>query len=62
MTYHYRCNDCGLEFDKPARWEESRGEFWGTPAFETCYGCPNCYGSFDVVEDTEENEEEEEEE
>ncbi len=66
MTYHYRCEDCGLEFDDPAQWQESRGEFWGFPAYETCFGCPNCKGSFDVIEDNddviEDKEEQEEEE
>lgn len=50
----YVCNDCGIKFDEPAQWQESRGEYWGTPAYETTYGCPICHGYFDVVENDEE--------
>lgn len=52
---NYRCNDCRFEFDEPARWQEERGEFWGSPAYETCYGCPNCYSG--DVEEIKEDEE-----
>lgn len=53
----YKCYDCKREFDEPKRVEESRGEFWGMPAYETMYYCPYCGGDFDevhVVEDAEE--------
>lgn len=55
----YICNDCGIKFDEPAQWQESRGEHFGFPAYETTYGCPICHGSFDLIEnDYEEIEEE----
>lgn len=40
-----KCNDCKHYFDAPAQWKESRGEFWGQPAFETMTGCPYCYST-----------------
>ena len=40
-----RCNDCTHLFDAPAQWNESRGEFWGQPAFELMTGCPHCYST-----------------
>lgn len=46
----YICLECGCEFDVPARWEESRGEFWGVPCSETMYGCPDCEGDFEEIE------------
>lgn len=41
----YKCEECGAIFDEDeiARWEEYRGEFWGTPAYETEVGCPHCH-------------------
>lgn len=41
----YRCMECGKIFDQDelARWEESRGEFWGMPCTETMIGCPACH-------------------
>lgn len=38
----YRCNRCGTEFEEPATKQESRGEFWGTPAYEEFSICPCC--------------------
>lgn len=38
----YKCEDCGHIFPTPKRVEEDRGEFWGTPAYETVYYCPRC--------------------
>lgn len=38
----YKCEDCGSEFEEPKAERESRGEFWGFPAYETVYGCPRC--------------------
>jgi len=37
----FRC-ECGCEFDEPKEVEEYRGEFWGMPAYETMYYCPEC--------------------
>lgn len=45
----YYCADCDLEFDEPKQWSEYRGEHFGTPAYETMYGCPICGGGFDVI-------------
>lgn len=56
-----KCNDCGKTFDEPISWIESRGEFWGSPCFETLYGCPYCK-SDDIEEETDETDEDEEEE
>lgn len=43
----YKCTECGRTFDDGniATWEESRGEFWGQPAYERMCGCPYCYSS-----------------
>lgn len=49
MRPRFRCNNCGCEFDEPKRVKESRGEFWGAPAYETMYCCPSC-GSDDLEE------------
>lgn len=49
------CNNCGKTFDEPASWRESRGEFWGSPCYETLYGCPFC-GDEDIEEEPEEDE------
>lgn len=38
----YVCYDCGEEFDYPRIVSESRGEFWGMPAFEEMGYCPYC--------------------
>lgn len=46
----YVCLDCGREFDTPAHWEESRGEYWGVP-----------FGHGNFEENEEENEDEDEE-
>ncbi len=45
----FRCNDCGKEFEEPKVVPEYRGEFWGAPAYEDEYYCPNC-GSDDYEE------------
>ena len=41
-----KCLECGKVFedDEIAHWQESRGEFWGEPAYETVWGCPHCQG------------------
>ena len=51
----YKCLDCGRVFEEPASWDESRGEFWGMPAYETVSGCPYC-NSGDYEEYTEDDE------
>lgn len=42
----YKCYDCGKVFEYPDVWEESRGEFWGFPAYESMSGCPYCQGDY----------------
>ena len=53
----FRCNNCGCEFEELAYWEESRGEYWGTPCSERMCGCPNCYDD-DIDEIREDDEDE----
>lgn len=57
-----RCNDCGWlgYFEELKRVEESRGEFWGAPAYETMYYCP-CCGGEDIDDYKGEDEDEEDE-
>ena len=55
MRPKYRCIDCEQEFDEPEEVQESRGEFWGMPAYETMYYCPYCGG--DIMENEDEDEE-----
>lgn len=45
----YKCVECGHIFEEgeQARWEESRGEFWGMPSYETLSGCPICKGDYE---------------
>ena len=50
----YICYNCGNEFEELISWEESRGEFWGVPCYETCYGCPACHS--DDVEEVKDDE------
>ena len=38
------CNSCGSKFEKPHVEYESRGEYWGFPAYEAVGYCPNCEG------------------
>ena len=42
------CLDCGHIFDddEVAVWQESRGEYWGVPCYETVSGCPCCNGDY----------------
>jgi hypothetical protein len=44
----FACLECGHIFseDDVATWEESRGEYWGTPCYEEVNGCPKCGGSY----------------
>lgn len=43
------CLECGKTFEENdiAYWRESRGEFWGFPAYEIVSGCPYCHGDYD---------------
>lgn len=36
------CDNCGREFEEPITIKESRGEFWGMPAYEDIWVCPYC--------------------
>lgn len=47
----YKCLECGHIFEEgeKARWEEDRGEFWGTPCSETVDGCPVCKGDYEEI-------------
>lgn len=40
----YKCLSCGHVFEEgeQACWTESRGEYWGSPCYETMNGCPIC--------------------
>ena len=53
----YKCDDCGATFDHDEliRKEACIGEFWGSPAYETEYFCPNCQSQdFHDLEDDDE--------
>ena len=53
----FKCNDCGKVFHEPKAVQESRGEFWGAPCWETMYYCPHCESEdFDKYNGKEENE------
>lgn len=56
----YKCWDCGAYFDEYDKVKEYRGEFWGTPAYETMCVCPVCGGDFDLAEIVEAEEAEDE--
>lgn len=45
----YKCVECGNLFEEGEEvvWEESRGEFWGSPCSETLSGCPVCKGNYE---------------
>ena len=42
----YICLECGRIFSEPAKWKEDRGEYFGSPAYEEWWGCPNCHGDY----------------
>lgn len=44
----YICLACGDIFDEDeiAIWKEDRGEYWGTPCYETVSGCPRCKSNY----------------
>jgi predicted nucleic acid-binding Zn-ribbon protein len=48
-----KCLECGKVFedDEIAHWQESRGEFWGFPAYETMSGCPHCQGDYEEAKE-----------
>lgn len=53
----YKCYECGKQFDEYKTVWESRGEFWGVPAYEPMDVCPYCGGDFEetsIVDDEEE--------
>lgn len=45
----YKCLECGNLFEEgeQATWQESRGEFWGSPCNKTLSGCPVCKGEYE---------------
>lgn len=45
----YKCLSCGHIFEEgeQACWRESRGEYWGSPCYETISGCPICRGEYE---------------
>ena len=45
----YKCLGCGDIFEEgeQARWNESRGECWGTHCSEHMSGCPLCKGEYE---------------
>jgi hypothetical protein len=57
----YKCYECGKIFDEDEAktYRDYRGEFWGSPSYETMMCCPSCRS--DEIEEYEEPEEEEEE-
>ena len=50
----FKCGECGAVFLEPKIWEESRGEYWGTPCYETVCGCPECGDHFEEAFECEE--------
>lgn len=52
----FRCECCKEVFQEPRIIEESRGEFWGAPAYERVAVCPWC-GSDDIDWNYDEEEE-----
>lgn len=48
----YRCKECGHLFEEgeEVKFQESRGECFGFPAYEQMSGCPLCNGDFVSVE------------
>lgn len=54
----YRCEDCGREFDDPAKWVERHG--LDTPPYEQFYGCPYCYGNYEEINEEREEDEDDE--
>lgn len=42
----YVCLSCGNLFHELSHWEESRGECFGFPAYESYCGSPCCHSSY----------------
>lgn len=38
----YICNKCNAVFEEPKQVTECLGEFWGQPAYQDFYYCPEC--------------------
>jgi DNA-directed RNA polymerase subunit RPC12/RpoP len=56
----YKCENCGAIFSEQRMIQESRGEYWGVPCYETMYYCPKCGNEdFDEYEDEDEDDEDE---
>lgn len=49
MMRQFRCYKCGQLFDWPKIVKESRGEYWGFPAYEDTAYSPCCMDSFEEV-------------
>ena len=47
-----KCKDCGAVFDEAVPTKEKMGEFWGAPAYEDRWVCPEC-GSDEFYDATE---------
>lgn len=61
----YKCCECGRIFEESEieTWKESRGEFWGQPAYEDMSGCPYCFSTaYEEYDESEESEDEEDDE
>ena len=59
----WKCEECGCIFeeDEMDSYQECVGEFWGFPAYETFYCCPNCNSeAIDEYDETEYDYEEDE--
>ena len=52
----FKCCDCGERFNEPKLVREYRGEFWGSPAYETMSYCPYCGGDYEELEEVEDEE------
>lgn len=47
----FKCGDCGKTFTEPRIEHESRGEYWGMPAYEDVAICPYCGSEFiDIID------------
>lgn len=52
----FKCGDCGETFIKPRIQRESRGKYWGMPAYEDVATCPYCGSEFiDIINIIENN-------
>ena len=56
MVILFICIECEYVFDEDdiAIWQESRGEYWGTPCYENVSGCPRCKGDYRELEEEDE--------